>query len=161
VSERRRALGRGLGALIPSGPGEAQSQRPVDVFFRDRQDSATSGRRTAQSSDSPTEESPSQDPQPASPADSPADSASGQEPAETSAHGFGSDEVGTDGESSDGALMSASEAVLLELETAQAPRSCTRNKLISSTTRASTSTGSRGGKAATSKTGTGKTASSK
>jgi ParB family transcriptional regulator, chromosome partitioning protein len=33
MSEKRRALGRGLGALIPSGPGAAE--RPVDVFFRD------------------------------------------------------------------------------------------------------------------------------
>jgi len=37
VSERRRALGRGLGALIPSGPTGTGSQRPVDVFFQDRQ----------------------------------------------------------------------------------------------------------------------------
>ncbi|WP_147919233.1 ParB/RepB/Spo0J family partition protein [Ruania zhangjianzhongii] len=37
MSERRRALGRGLGALIPSGPaGSGGSQRPVDVFFQDR-----------------------------------------------------------------------------------------------------------------------------
>ena len=32
MSEKRRALGRGLGALIPTAPGSA---RPVDVFFRD------------------------------------------------------------------------------------------------------------------------------
>jgi ParB family transcriptional regulator, chromosome partitioning protein len=32
MSEKRRALGRGLGALIPSSPGTA---RPVDVLFRD------------------------------------------------------------------------------------------------------------------------------
>lgn len=37
MSERRRALGRGLGALIPSGPTGTGSQRPVDVFFRDRE----------------------------------------------------------------------------------------------------------------------------
>jgi len=37
VSERRRALGRGLGALIPSGPTGTGSQRPVDVFFQDRE----------------------------------------------------------------------------------------------------------------------------
>lgn len=37
MSERRRALGRGLGALIPSGPaGSGATQRPVDVFFQDR-----------------------------------------------------------------------------------------------------------------------------
>ncbi|MEO7236939.1 MAG: ParB/RepB/Spo0J family partition protein [Lapillicoccus sp.] len=33
MSEKRRALGRGLGALIPTATGSA---RPVDVFFRDR-----------------------------------------------------------------------------------------------------------------------------
>ncbi len=32
MSEKRRALGRGLGALIPTSPGTA---RPVDVFFRE------------------------------------------------------------------------------------------------------------------------------
>jgi ParB family chromosome partitioning protein len=34
MSEKRRALGRGLGALIPSTPGT--TARPVDVFFRER-----------------------------------------------------------------------------------------------------------------------------
>ena len=34
MSEKRRALGRGLGALIPSGT--ATTDRPVDVFFRDQ-----------------------------------------------------------------------------------------------------------------------------
>lgn len=34
MSEKRRALGRGLGALIPSHPGDGV--RPVDVFFPDR-----------------------------------------------------------------------------------------------------------------------------
>lgn len=34
MSEQRRALGRGLGALIPSAPSE--TARPVDVFFRDQ-----------------------------------------------------------------------------------------------------------------------------
>lgn len=35
MSERRRALGRGLGALIPQGttPGSQGTARPVDVFF--------------------------------------------------------------------------------------------------------------------------------
>ena len=36
MSEKRRALGRGLGALIPSGA--AAAERPVDVFFRDREE---------------------------------------------------------------------------------------------------------------------------
>ena len=39
MSEKRRALGRGLGALIPSGTGTAE--RPVDVFFRDQDRPAT------------------------------------------------------------------------------------------------------------------------
>ncbi|MGL5818961.1 MAG: ParB/RepB/Spo0J family partition protein [Phycicoccus sp.] len=34
MSEKRRALGRGLGALIPSGT--TVTERPVDVFFKDR-----------------------------------------------------------------------------------------------------------------------------
>ena len=34
MSEKRRALGRGLGALIPSAPSEGA--RPTDVFFRDQ-----------------------------------------------------------------------------------------------------------------------------
>lgn len=33
MSERRRALGRGLGALIPSAPPGGSGNRPVDVFF--------------------------------------------------------------------------------------------------------------------------------
>ncbi len=39
MTEKRRALGRGLGALIPSGAGAAE--RPVDVLFRDREQGAT------------------------------------------------------------------------------------------------------------------------
>jgi ParB family chromosome partitioning protein len=39
MTERRRGLGRGLGALIPSGPVEG-TQRPVDVFFPDQVSSA-------------------------------------------------------------------------------------------------------------------------
>jgi len=37
MSEKRRALGRGLGALIPSSPSPSTgTARPVDVFFRER-----------------------------------------------------------------------------------------------------------------------------
>ncbi|MDN5767441.1 MAG: ParB/RepB/Spo0J family partition protein [Humibacillus sp.] len=36
MAEKRRALGRGLGALIPSSP-HTVGDRPVDVFFRDRE----------------------------------------------------------------------------------------------------------------------------
>ena len=35
MSEKRRALGRGLGALIPTSPAGDGSRRPVDVFFKD------------------------------------------------------------------------------------------------------------------------------
>jgi ParB family transcriptional regulator, chromosome partitioning protein len=35
LSEKRRALGRGLGALIPSTPAGESGSRPVDVFFKD------------------------------------------------------------------------------------------------------------------------------
>ncbi|MGL4744772.1 MAG: ParB/RepB/Spo0J family partition protein [Dermatophilaceae bacterium] len=37
MSEKRRALGRGLGALIPSGSATSVTDRPVDVFFKDRE----------------------------------------------------------------------------------------------------------------------------
>lgn len=35
MSEKRRALGRGLGALIPNTPAGTGAARPVDVFFKD------------------------------------------------------------------------------------------------------------------------------
>jgi ParB family chromosome partitioning protein len=49
VSVRRRGLGRGLGALIPSGPSrdggasEAARRTPVDVFFPDHSDDGAPG----------------------------------------------------------------------------------------------------------------------
>ena len=36
MSDKRRALGRGLGALIPPGTGGAGANRPTDVFFKER-----------------------------------------------------------------------------------------------------------------------------
>lgn len=45
MSEKRRALGRGLGALIPSNPAGEGAARPVDVFFKDNSAPATA--RTA------------------------------------------------------------------------------------------------------------------
>lgn len=45
MSEKRRALGRGLGALIPSTP---TADRPVDVFFKDRDPRGT-GAHTGES----------------------------------------------------------------------------------------------------------------
>jgi ParB family transcriptional regulator, chromosome partitioning protein len=41
VSEKRRGLGRGLGALIPTGAEPREGDRPVDVFFPDRTASET------------------------------------------------------------------------------------------------------------------------
>ena len=40
MSEKRRALGRGLGALIPSSPA-GDGNRPVDVFFKDNSTTQT------------------------------------------------------------------------------------------------------------------------
>ncbi len=45
MSEKRRALGRGLGALIPSG-ATTGSVRPVDVFFTDRGEDGEPGEET-------------------------------------------------------------------------------------------------------------------
>lgn len=42
MSDKRRALGRGLGALIPPGAGGAGANRPTDVFFKERPET-TSG----------------------------------------------------------------------------------------------------------------------
>jgi ParB family transcriptional regulator, chromosome partitioning protein len=53
MSEKRRALGRGLGALIPSSPSPSTgTARPVDVFFRDSSptNSPTSGPEAEHSS---------------------------------------------------------------------------------------------------------------
>lgn len=36
MSDKRRALGRGLGALIPPGSGGIGANRPTDVFFKER-----------------------------------------------------------------------------------------------------------------------------
>ncbi len=38
MSDKRRGLGRGLGALIPSAPPSSGQDRPVDVFFPDSRD---------------------------------------------------------------------------------------------------------------------------
>ncbi len=41
MSEKRRALGRGLGALIPNAPTSPAPSRPVDVFFQDQRPTST------------------------------------------------------------------------------------------------------------------------
>ncbi len=46
MSEKRRGLGRGLGSLIPTGPEPGTTrtgERPVDVFFGDRDEPADGG----------------------------------------------------------------------------------------------------------------------
>ena len=46
MSEKRRGLGRGLGSLIPTAPpggGTKTGERPVDVFFGDRDEAAGAG----------------------------------------------------------------------------------------------------------------------
>ncbi|GAB95420.1 ParB family chromosome partitioning protein [Kineosphaera limosa] len=43
MSERRRGLGRGLGALIPTEGSTSTVSRPRDVFFRDRDEEPSSG----------------------------------------------------------------------------------------------------------------------
>ncbi len=53
MSERRRALGRGLGALIPSGPPTGATSRPVDVFFPDSSATTQDGAPTVDSTEGP------------------------------------------------------------------------------------------------------------
>ena len=38
MSDKRRGLGRGLGALIPTAPTAPRGDRPVDVFFPGREE---------------------------------------------------------------------------------------------------------------------------
>ncbi|WP_277050155.1 ParB/RepB/Spo0J family partition protein [Ruania albidiflava] len=106
MSERRRALGRGLGALIPSGPTGTGSQRPVDVFFQDRERTGTPGDPgSGASAPSGSVSSPT--------ADSPPEAVdevvirSAPSPA---------DDVETDRTPQSSASTSASEALLAELE---------------------------------------------
>jgi ParB family chromosome partitioning protein len=50
MAEKRRALGRGLGALIPSGPGGGGG-RPVDVFFPEQQRAGQAQAATAEAAE--------------------------------------------------------------------------------------------------------------
>ncbi|MHB1474369.1 MAG: ParB/RepB/Spo0J family partition protein [Dermatophilaceae bacterium] len=52
MSEKRRALGRGLGALIPTSPAGDGRSRPMDVFFRDSS-AARAGLTTTVSRETP------------------------------------------------------------------------------------------------------------
>ena len=66
MSEKRRALGRGLGALIPSGT--ATADRPVDVFFRDRDEPAENQDGSASSGGAAGDVPAGQEPAPKKPA---------------------------------------------------------------------------------------------
>ncbi len=58
MSEKRRALGRGLGALIPSSPG---AERPIDVFFAPgttRGDASDDASETRRQGDEPPADAP-------------------------------------------------------------------------------------------------------
>lgn len=76
MSDKRRALGRGLGALIPPGAGTgAGANRPTDVFFKERTETAPTEGSVA------TAERPVDEAQPAAaqaPAADPQESASSQ-----------------------------------------------------------------------------------
>ncbi len=74
MSEKRRGLGRGLGALIPSAPVATKGDRPVDVFFADRPDGGPVEAETSVA-----------EPSPASSTTPPADSAAADVSRETSA----------------------------------------------------------------------------
>ncbi|CAG7570893.1 ParB family chromosome partitioning protein [Barrientosiimonas humi] len=51
MSDKRRGLGRGLGALIPSAPATPGTPRPSDVFFAEQRPAATVEDRAADSSE--------------------------------------------------------------------------------------------------------------
>lgn len=126
MSERRRALGRGLGALIPSGAGENQSQRPVDVFFRDRTGAAS----TAPTSQAPPAESASTETKTdAAASDTPAEgSQEASSNAATARAGQASADSPDDATSAEETPLSASEALLHELESADQSESTRQAK---------------------------------
>ncbi|WP_030527298.1 ParB/RepB/Spo0J family partition protein [Phycicoccus jejuensis] len=66
MSEKRRALGRGLGALIPAQPA---TDRPVDVLFKDRDGGVTTDERPEATGPTPTPSTPDDAVAPAAEAD--------------------------------------------------------------------------------------------
>ncbi|SEE76745.1 ParB/RepB/Spo0J family partition protein [Ruania alba] len=124
MTERRRGLGRGLGALIPTGAGGA-GQRPVDVFFPD-QERTDEKAGTGADHVAATEEEASRD--------LAADVAGGESsinghpaPNERAATQVASpstdtDAAGSNGTSNRAAPISASEQLLAELEAESAGR---------------------------------------
>jgi ParB family chromosome partitioning protein len=90
VSEKRRGLGRGLGALIPSGPAPTPrtGDRPVDVFFPERDQgtgqggdgfTGNHGAGEGSASESPADAAPDA-PQPADAADTDVPSSAAAQP---------------------------------------------------------------------------------
>lgn len=64
MAEKRRALGRGLGALIPSAP-QAGTNRPVDVFFTEQKGQPSEAPTTTEGTELPTGDLTPPSPQPA------------------------------------------------------------------------------------------------
>lgn len=89
MSEKRRGLGRGLGALIPdSGSAGRSGERPVDVFFRDQDRPAgvpvphtVAGMVAEQAAATAADDLPTQDAAPAAESESPAADAPAEAPA--------------------------------------------------------------------------------
>ncbi|KGN31167.1 chromosome partitioning protein ParB [Knoellia sinensis KCTC 19936] len=54
MSDKRRALGRGLGALIPPGAGGSSVNRPSDVFFKERTEPTTDSGGSVATAERPT-----------------------------------------------------------------------------------------------------------
>lgn len=61
MSDKRRALGRGLGALIPPGAGGTGATRPTDVFFKERSE-APAGSVATEERPASADGAPSSDP---------------------------------------------------------------------------------------------------
>jgi len=109
VSEKRRGLGRGLGALIPSGvegPRQSDAQRPVDVFFPDSRRDAALADAAAARELATSEVPPSAAVLAAQPTDAAAngDAAAGAVPRETSIAGDGQRSIDPTGADADGLL---------------------------------------------------------
>lgn len=127
MSERRRALGRGLGALIPSGTGESHSQRPVDVFFQDRADSESAPEGVSAEATPEEQEAVRVQPQRQERAAATANRAAPEAPSNvrTGAAASGPSNAQDDatyavpGDAQNEAPLTASEAVLQELEESQ------------------------------------------
>jgi ParB family transcriptional regulator, chromosome partitioning protein len=95
MSEKRRALGRGLGALIPNSPAGEGAARPVDVFFKDN--SAAHQARVVSAPERPREVS-------ADPASTDPASSGHTTTHNGTSHGTEHDNQGRDGQGRDGTV---------------------------------------------------------